>query len=185
MNAVVTEQPQTIAAQTVESNQPMEVYSNKANFELAQRIASALSKSSLVPEAYRDNIPNCLIALEMANRVGCSPLMTMQNLYVIQGRPSWSSTFIIASINSCGRFSPLRFSLKGEGMQRTCIASAIEKATGEVLEGPEVSMASPMTKASRSKPATSSPLTSSAKSRPTRCPCATCCSACTTWSSRA
>ena len=141
MNAVVTEQPQTIAAQTVESNQPMEVYSNKANFELAQRIASALSKSSLVPEAYRDNIPNCLIALEMANRVGCSPLMTMQNLYVIQGRPSWSSTFIIASINSCGRFSPLRFSLKGEGMQRTCIASAIEKATGEVLEGPEVSMA--------------------------------------------
>ena len=26
-------------------------------------------------------------------------------------------------------------------MQRTCIASAIEKATGEVLEGPEVSMA--------------------------------------------
>ena len=94
-----------------------------------------------MPEAYRDNIPNCLIALEMANRVGCSPLMTMQNLYVISGRPSWSSTFIIASINSCGRFSPLRFTLKGSGMERTCVASAIEKATGEILEGPAVSMA--------------------------------------------
>jgi hypothetical protein len=130
-------------AQTIEqaTDKPLEVYSTKANFELAQRIASALSKSSLVPEAYRENIPNCLIALEMANRVGCSPLMAMQNLYVIQGRPSWSSAFIIASINSCGRFSPLRFTLKGEGMQRSCVASAIEKATGEVLEGPEVSMA--------------------------------------------
>jgi hypothetical protein len=140
MNAEAKAVEQTIVS-LPESDKPLEVYSNKANFELAQRIASALSKSSLVPSEYRDNVPNCLIALEMANRIGCSPLMAMQNLYVIQGRPSWSSAFIIASINSCGRFSPLRFTLKGEGMQRSCIASAIEKATGELLEGPEVSMA--------------------------------------------
>lgn len=119
----------------------MEVFSNKANFELAQRMATALSQSSLVPEAYRGNIPNCLIVLEMANRIGCSPLMAAQNLYVIQGRPSWSSSFIIASINSCKRFSPLRFDVSGEGMNRKCVAWAVELKTGERLDSPEVSMA--------------------------------------------
>ena len=139
--AKTLEQQPAPVAQPVESNQPMEVYSNKSNFELAQRIAKALSESSLVPTEYRQNVPNCLIALEMANRIGCSPLFVAQNLYVIQGRPSWSSTFIIASINSCKRFSPLRFEVTGEGMQRQCVAWAVELRTGERLESPIVSMA--------------------------------------------
>lgn len=138
MNAT-TETLPAIAAPAAE--QALEVFSNKANFELAQRMATALSQSSLVPEAYRGNIPNCLIVLEMANRIGCSPLMAAQNLDIIQGRPSWRSTFIIASINSCRRFSPLRFEVTGEGMTRKCVAWTIELKTGERLEGPEVSMA--------------------------------------------
>src|SRR6187431_212126 len=85
----------------------LEVFSSKGNFELAQRMATALAESSLVPNEYRKNLPNCLIALEMANRIGCSPLMVAQNLDIIHGRPSWRSTFIIASINASGRFSPL------------------------------------------------------------------------------
>jgi hypothetical protein len=137
MNAPAENLPVTAAA----PEQALEVFSNKANFELAQRMATALSQSSLVPEAYRGNIPNCLIVLEMANRIGCSPLMAAQNLDIIQGRPSWRSTFIIASINSCRRFSPLRFDVSGEGMSRKCVAWTIELKTGERLEGPEVSMA--------------------------------------------
>ena len=41
--------------------------------------------------------------------------MVMQNLYIIEGRPAWSSQFIMAAINSCGRFSSLRFELKELG----------------------------------------------------------------------
>jgi hypothetical protein len=33
----------------------------------------------------------------------------MQNLYIIQGRPSSSGQFCITAINGCGRFSPLEF----------------------------------------------------------------------------
>jgi hypothetical protein len=65
----------------------------------------------------------------------------MQNLHVIHGRPSWSSTFIIAAISSCGMFSPLRFKFEGEGDARSCYAYATELATGEVLTGPRVSIA--------------------------------------------
>ena len=51
----------------------------------------------------------------MATRMRMNPIMCMQNLNVIEGRPSWSSIFIIASINQCGLFTPLRFDLSPEG----------------------------------------------------------------------
>jgi hypothetical protein len=109
---------------------------NSEKFELAQRQAKALSMSTMIPKDYQNNIPNTLVALEMAQRIGASPLMVMQNLHIIHGRPSWSSTFIIAALNSCGRFTALRFQVEGD----KCRAIANEHATGEILEGPWVGM---------------------------------------------
>lgn len=97
------------------SNNAVGVFDNSTAFEHAQRIAKMLCASTMVPEQYQNNMSNTLVALEMANRVGVSPLMVMQNLNVIQGRPSWSSPFIIASINSCGRFEPLVFETQNRG----------------------------------------------------------------------
>lgn len=100
-----------------------DTYNDTASFEAAQRMAKALSVSELIPKAYLNNIPSTMIALELAQRTGTSPIMVMQNLNVIQGKPSWSSTFIIAVINSCKRFSmPLNFTMTGEGRTRTCLA---------------------------------------------------------------
>lgn len=117
------------------------VFSTMAAFEDGQRIAKALSSADLVPAAYKNNIPNTMIALEMANRIGVSPFMVMQNLDIIKGKPSWSSTFIISALNSCGRFKPLRF--RFEGTDKTsddygCRATAIDVETGEELVGPIV-----------------------------------------------
>jgi hypothetical protein len=120
-------------------NTGLQVYSSKDNFDLAQRIGTSLMKSELVPKVYQNNLPNVLIALEMASRIGASPLMVMQHLNIIQGRPSWSSTFIISAINSCGRFSPLQYKMKGSGMELSCIAFAKDK-DGNILESPEVTM---------------------------------------------
>lgn len=85
------------------------IYSSEQSFESAQRMAKQLATSTMVPKEYQNNVSNTLVALEMAYRTGVSPLMVMQNLHVIQGKPSWSSSFIIASLNSCGRFTPLQF----------------------------------------------------------------------------
>ena len=117
-------------------------FSNAASFESAQRMALALVSSNIVPEQYRgkDNIGNAIVALEMAQRIGASPLAVMQNLNIIHGRPSWSSTFIIAALNSCGRFAPVRFEVTGDGDNRSCIAWTTDK-TGERLEGPPASIA--------------------------------------------
>lgn len=185
----MTDQPKNLEAMRTQAvaaprpDAPMSLLTG-SGFDQLQRVAKALSSSTLVPVQYRAfaevkdygkvtgytpnpaGLPNCIVALNMAQRMGADPLMVMQNLYVIEGRPSWSSQFIIAMINSCGRFSPLRFDLSEPGaaeevtytatvwknkqkveeprkvkvQHQTCRAWVIEKETGERLDGPLVSI---------------------------------------------
>lgn len=174
---------QTSAVAAPKNDSPMSLLTG-SGFDQLQRVAKALCASTLVPAQYRAftevksygkvtghtpnpaGLPNCVVALNMAMRMGADPLMVMQNLYVIEGRPSWSSQFIIAAINSCGRFSPLRFDISEPSKEevvkykavvwkndkkteeqrettiqhRTCRAWVIEKETGDRLDGPTVSM---------------------------------------------
>lgn len=116
-------------------------FQSKDSFELLQRMAKMLAASDLVPAQFKGNIANCVIGLEMAQRINASPLAVMQNLYIVHGKPSWSAQFVTAAINSTGKFSPLRFQAMGDGEAKTCLAWAVEKATGERLEGPPVSIA--------------------------------------------
>ena len=116
---------------------------NMQSFSDAQRIAGALSASTLVPKDYQSNTANCMIAMEMAQRVNANPMAVMQNLYIIHGKPSWSSQFIIAMINGCGRFSPLRFEMMGGPADEDkwgCRAYATDIDSNEKLEGPWVSI---------------------------------------------
>ena len=98
-------------------------------FETQQRMAKMYTTSSIVPDTYRNNIGNCVIAIDMAQRMQVNPLMVMQNLYIVHGNPSWSSKFLISCINSCGRFSSLRYEFKGKegGKDWACRAYAFEK----------------------------------------------------------
>lgn len=118
-------------------------FESKSKFEDARGMAIALSKSAFVPKEYQGDqgVANCMVAMELAARTGASVLMVMQNLDVINGKPSWRSQFLIASVNSCGRFTPLRYEFEGE--EKTdgwrCRAIASEAATGLILEGEWIS----------------------------------------------
>jgi hypothetical protein len=83
-------------------------------FEVMQRMANMYTVSTIVPDIYKGNTGNCVIALDMAMRMGANALMVMQNLYIVHGNPAFSSKFLIATINASGRFSPLRYEFKGE-----------------------------------------------------------------------
>lgn len=120
-------------------------------FALAQRQAKALAQSELVPKAYQLTegaspqeqsraIANCMIAMNLATRIGADPLMVMQSLDVIHGKPSFSSKFLISCINACGRFKPLQYRVTGEGDEMECVAHT-ETLEGVPVEGPPVSMA--------------------------------------------
>lgn len=109
-------------------------------FREAWTVAEQLAKSKLIPKEFQNNPPDCIIAMEMAQRIGAGIFPVMQSLYIVHGKPGWSAQFIIAALNSCGRFSPLRFDMVGDGDDKTCTAWSLEKVTGERLTGPSVSI---------------------------------------------
>lgn len=118
-------------------------FHNSQGFELMQRGAKLLASSSLVPKDYQNNLPNCVIALNMASRMGADPLLVMQNLYLVHGKPGWSAQFLIATFNQCGRFTTMKYQWSGtEGKDDwSCRGYAKELDTGEIIKGPIVSIA--------------------------------------------
>jgi len=120
-------------------NNSLSVFGNKEAFEHNQRVAIMLSKSALVPKDYQNNTANCMIALEMSNRIGASPLMVMQNLYIVHGRPAWSSQFLIATLNASGRFSAIKYE-HSDANGGSTRAYATDLKTGQVCYGAWVSM---------------------------------------------
>ena len=128
--------------QNTTTTSPAFNFFDPVQFDTMQRVCSFFASSDLVPDNYKAQlkpfpagadentiaaikaentaiktkaIANCMIAVEVASRIGASPLMVMQNMAVIYGRPSWSSKFLIATVNSCGRFEPLQFRFTDKG----------------------------------------------------------------------
>ena len=139
MSNLLTTNANAAPAQIV--NQPGDVFMNIASFEAAQRMAKPLAESNLVPETFKGKIGDCIIALEMAQRIGASPLAVMQNLYIVHGKPAWSSQFLIACINASGKFTPLRYEMIGEKGTDSfgCVAWAQDRS-GERLDSPPVTI---------------------------------------------
>ena len=117
-----------------------EIWTNPDAFSTAARMANALSKSTIVPKEYQRNEGNCIIAIEMANRLNVSPMMVMQNLYIVNGKPAWSSQYIIAMINNSKKYkTEILYKLSGEGENRSCMAY-VEDYDGHIVEGPTITM---------------------------------------------
>ena len=115
------------------------MWNDTKTMNLAWRTAGMLSKSALVPEAYRNRPEDCLIAIDIANRQGVSPLMVLQNLYVVKGKPAWSGSFCAAAINGCGKFTPLEYVFVDEG-GGGCFARATRLSNGSVCVSDTVTM---------------------------------------------
>jgi len=132
-----------MSTEIITSNQDLQIQRESAAFDMLQRQAKMFSASTLVPKEFQGNIANCAIAINIAKRLGTDPFMTIQNVDVIHGRPSFRATFLIAMVNSSGRFEPLQFKMEGtEGSpDRSCIAWAKSKDDGSILEGPKITLA--------------------------------------------
>ena len=105
-------------------------------FEFAQRVATMFSKSTMVPDHFQNNIGNCMIGLNYAARIRADPFMTMQQMYIIHGRPAIQGVLVISLVNQCGRFEPLEFDQDETG----CTAFAKEIKSGKILRGTRITM---------------------------------------------
>ena len=118
------------------------VWENKDAFNQLLRAAQMLSQTSIIPQSYQGKPQDCFVAIEMANRMGVSPMVVMQNMYVVKGKPSWAGQACTMLINSCGKFKDVKHIYTGEKGKpnRGCYVTATRISDGSQVDGVEVTM---------------------------------------------
>lgn len=131
------------SAVVAQKESSLNFFGNIEAFEAGQRMAKLFAASKLVPDTYRGDVGSCLIAMNMASRIGADIMQVMQSLYIVHGKPAFSSAFLIACFNQTKRFTPIRYEFSGEPNTDTwtCRAVTTDKSTGELIEGVAVSIA--------------------------------------------
>lgn len=70
-------------------------------FEQALTFSNYLADSDMVPKDFKGKPGNCLVAIQWGMEIGLKPLQAMQNIAVINGRPSlWGDAVIALARNS-------------------------------------------------------------------------------------
>lgn len=110
-----------------------------SDFRQYFKMASELCKADIIPQAYKGKVADTAIAIDMANRMGVSPMMVMQSMYVVKGKPSWSGQACLSFIRA--KFTDVKVIYVGaKGTDdRGCYIKATDK-DGDVLEGTTVTM---------------------------------------------
>jgi len=110
-----------------------------ARFEFGKKVAAMLATSSMLPEQFRgpDGVANCMILLNLSDRMGVDPFMLAQNIYIVHGKPGIEAKLAIALHNGSGRFEPMEFEFKSsEGKEDWgCRATAKEIKSKKALHG--------------------------------------------------
>ena len=140
------------------------IFEDPGRFGAQMKVAEMLSRTAFVPKAFQGKPEDCLVALDMAGRLELNPLAVFPDIYVIDGRSSFSSKFLIALVNRSGRFSRIQFDCGTDGTTEVtygaweygsktpkktrvvvpnvyAVASFSDLSTGERYESPRVDMA--------------------------------------------
>ena len=117
-------------------------FANRESFQALFDMGKMFASSALVPQNYQGKPMDCAIAVDMSNRMGVSPMMVMQNLYVVKGKPTWSGQACMSMIKGSSEFTNVRPIYTGERNTDTwgCYIQAEYKNTGEVVKGTEVTI---------------------------------------------
>lgn len=118
------------------------VFSSAENFQEIYNVGKMFASSTLVPQSYQGKPMDCTIAVDMANRMGVSPMMVMQNLYVVKGKPSWSGQACMSMIRANKEFKNIRVIYTGVKGEDTwgCYIQAEHRESGEIIKGTEVTI---------------------------------------------
>lgn len=113
------------------------------NMDKLMEYSKMLAQSTIVPTVYMKRPENCFIALDMASRMGVSPMIVMQNLFVIQGKPSWSGQAVASMIRSNSQFRNVELHYVGEEGKDSwgAYVTAEKVASGKTIKGGTVTIA--------------------------------------------
>ena len=92
--------------------------------ELTQ-FATMASKSAMVPQSFRGKPEDIMLAIQMGSELGLAPMQALQNIAVINGRPSVWGDALIGLCRASPQCEDIEETVAGEGdaMTATCVAT--------------------------------------------------------------
>ena len=99
--------------------------------ELAN-FATMASKSSLVPQGYRNKPEDIMLAVQMGSELGLAPMQAIQNIAVIQGRPAVWGDALIGLCRASAVCEDIAERMEGEGDAAVAVCVAKRKGATHV-----------------------------------------------------
>lgn len=90
------------------------------NLQEAKDFAEVLSKSGLVPREYQGKPANILVAVQWGNEIGLAPMQALQNIAVINGRPSLWGDSLLALVMQHPMFGGCKEYFNDDKTEATC-----------------------------------------------------------------
>lgn len=96
-------------------------------FTELQAFCTLIANSDLAPKDYRGKAGNVLVAVQMGAECGLKPMQSVQNIAIINGRPSVYGDAALALIKQHPKFVSCREWLEAEGDQRVAHCEMIRQ----------------------------------------------------------
>jgi hypothetical protein len=90
------------------------------NLDQAMQLANMICRSQLAPKNYMNKPEDTLVAMMMGHELGLNPLQAIQNIAVINGRPSIYGDALMALVQNSPAFGGISESFDEGTMTATC-----------------------------------------------------------------
>jgi hypothetical protein len=103
------------------------------NFAEAKEYAALIANSDFAPKDYRGKPGNVIVAVQMGAALGLQPLQALQNIAVINGRPSVWGDALLAICQSRPDFEDITELVDGEGDERVAICTIRRRGRSPIV----------------------------------------------------
>lgn len=137
--AIAVKDETAVAAPAFINSAPT-MWNDVSLMRMAMQTAKILAGSTAVPDAYKGKPGDCMIAIDLSNRMGISPISVMQFSQVVKGNFTWKGQACKALVDGNGKFTGSRYVMTGKPGTDSwgCRLEAKNKITGEIVVGPTV-----------------------------------------------
>jgi hypothetical protein len=106
-----------------------------------KRTCERIAQSGLVPDHFAKNPRSIAVALDMARSLGEDPILLMQSIHFVSGKPGFAAQFMLARLRKSGAIKgTVGYDITGKGDTLEVRAFAVDAETNEKIVGPPASM---------------------------------------------
>lgn len=103
------------------------------SFQELVRFAEMAADSDLMPRDYKGKPANIMLAVQMGSELGLSPMQAVQNIAVVNGRPSVWGDALLGLVRNSPKCQDVSETLAGEGDARTATCTVKRVGSSDTI----------------------------------------------------